>query len=86
MIFVDLETYIDLCLYIFPLFIFFVFAKKSTPNVNLQMKRDIELQKPVAHTSIQLGKRESNQKIKCMILQKAKGYPIKEKYQNSFSQ
>ena len=26
------------------------------------MKRDIELQKPIAHTSIRLGKRESNQK------------------------
>ena len=52
------------------------------------MKRDIELQKPVAHTSIWLGKRESNQKkkIKCMIVQKAKGYPIKEKYQKAFSQ
>ena len=50
------------------------------------MKRDIELQKSVAHTSIRLGKRESDQKIKCMILQKAKGYPIKEKYQKSFSQ
>ena len=50
------------------------------------MKRDIELQKPVTHTSIRLGKRESNQKLKCMIVQKAKGYPIKEKYQNAFSQ
>ena len=49
------------------------------------MKRDIELQKPFTHTSIRLGKRESDQKIKCMILQKAKGYPIKEKYQKSFS-
>ena len=49
------------------------------------MKRDIELQKPVAHTSIRLGKKESDQKIKCMILQKAKGYPIKDKYQKSFS-
>ena len=77
----DLETCIDLCLYIFPLFIF-VFAKKNSPNVNFQIKRDIELQKLVAHTSIRLGKRESNQKIKCMILQKAKGYPIKEKYQS----
>ena len=28
------------------------------------MKRDIELQKPVAHTSIRLGKRENDQKIK----------------------
>ena len=50
------------------------------------MKRDIELQNPVTHTSIRLEKRESDQKIKCMILQKAKGYPIKEKYQKSFSQ
>ena len=48
------------------------------------MKRDIELQKSVAYTSIRLGKRESDQKIKCMIFQKAKGYPIKEKYQKSF--
>ena len=82
--YVDLETYIDLCLYIFPLFIF-VFVKKSSPNVNLQMKRDIELQKPIAHTSIRLGKRESDQKLKCMIVQKAKGYPIKGKYQKAFS-
>ena len=59
----DLETCIDLCLYIFSLFIF-VFAKKSSPNVNCQMKRDIELQKPVAHTSIRLGKRESDEKLK----------------------
>ena len=50
------------------------------------MKRDIELQKPVAHTSIRLEKRESDQKIKCMIVQKAKGYTIKEKYQKAFSQ
>ena len=28
------------------------------------MKRDIELQKPVAHTSIRLGKRERDQNIK----------------------
>ena len=50
------------------------------------MKRDIELQKPVAHTSIRLGKRESNQKLKWMIIQKAKGCLIKVKYQISFSQ
>ena len=86
MVFIDLEICIDLCLYIFPLFIFFVFAKKSSPNINLQMKRDIELQKPVAHTNIRLGKRESYQKLKCMIVQKAKGYPIKGKYQKAFSQ
>ena len=85
MVFIDLETCIDLCLYIFLLFIF-VFAKKSSPNVNLQMKRDIELWKPVAHTSIRLGKRESDQKLKCMIVQKAKGYPINGKYQKTFSQ
>ena len=28
------------------------------------MKRDIELQKPIAHTSIRLEKRESDQKFK----------------------
>ena len=50
------------------------------------MKRDIELQKPIAHTNIQLGKRKSDQKLKCMIVQKAKGYPIKGKYQKAFSQ
>ena len=47
-----------------PTLYFFVFAKKSSPNVNFQMKRDIELQKPITHTSIRLGKRESNQKNK----------------------
>ena len=50
------------------------------------MKRDVELQKSVAHTSIWPGKRESNQKLKCMIVQKAKGYPIKGKYQKVLSQ
>ena len=50
------------------------------------MKKDIELQKPVAHTSIRLGKRESDQKLKWMIIQKAKGYLIKVKYQISLSQ
>ena len=83
--YVDLETCIDLCLYIFPLFIF-VFAKKSSSNVNLQMKRDIELQKPVAYTSIWLGKRESDQKFMWMFIQNAKGYLIKVKYQISLSQ
>ena len=81
----DLETCIDLCLYIFPLFIY-VFAKNSSPNVNLQMKRDIELQKPVAHTSIWLGKRESDQKWKWKFIQKAKGYLFKVKYLSSLSQ
>ena len=50
------------------------------------MKRDIELQKPVAHTSIQLGKRESDQKLKWMFIQKPKGYLIIVKYQISLSQ
>ena len=50
------------------------------------MKRDIELQKPVAHTSIRLGKRESDQKLKWMFIQKAKAYLIKVKYQISLSQ
>ena len=51
------------------------------------MERDIELQKPVPHTSIRLEKKESGQnKLKYMIVQKAKGYPIKEKYQKAFSQ
>ena len=81
----DLETCIDLCLYIFTLLIF-VFAKKSSPNVNLQMKRDIDLQKPVAHTSIWLGKRESDQKLKWKFIQKAKGYLFKVKYLSSISQ
>ena len=81
----DFETCIDLCLYIFPLFIF-VFAKKSSPNVNLQMKRDFELQKLVAYTSIRLGKRESDQKLKWKFIQKAKSYLIKVKYQISLSQ
>ena len=37
------------------------------------MKRDIELQKSVAHTSISLGKRESNFYIEMQGAQKAKG-------------
>ena len=56
-----------------PTLYFIVFAKKSSPNVNLQMKRDIELQKPVAHTNIWLGKRKSDQKLKVYDAQKAKG-------------
>ena len=50
------------------------------------MKRDIELQKPVAHTSIWLGKRESDQKLKWKFIQKAKGLFIKVEYQISLSQ
>ena len=40
-----------------PTFYFLFLLKRA-----LQMKRDIELQKPVAHISIGLGKRESDQK------------------------
>ena len=83
--YIDLKTCTDLYLYIFPFFIF-VFARKSSPNVNLQMKRDIELQKPIAHSSIWLGKRVSDLKFKWMFIQKAKGYLIKVKYQISLSQ
>ena len=50
------------------------------------MKRDIELQKSVAHSSIRLGKRVSNQKLKWMFIQKAKGLFIKVNYQISLSQ
>ena len=50
------------------------------------MKRNIELQKPVAHSSIRLGKRVSDFILKKMFIQKAKGLFIKEKYQISLSQ
>ena len=66
--------------------LYFWLAKKSSPNVNLQMKRDIELQKPVAHSSIWLGKRVSDLILKWMFIQKAKGLFIKVKYQISLSQ
>ena len=35
-----------------PTHLFYCFCLKELSNVNLKMKRDIELQKPVAHTSI----------------------------------
>ena len=66
--------------------IYFCFAKKSSPNVNLQMKRDIELQKPVAHSSIWLGKRVSDLILKWMFIQKAKGLFFKVKSHISLSQ
>ena len=50
------------------------------------MKRDIELQKPVAHFSIWLGKRVSDFILKKMFIQKAKGLFIKVKCQISLSQ
>ena len=43
-----------------PTHLFYCFCLRSSPNVNLQMKRDIELQKSVVHTNIWLGKRESD--------------------------
>ena len=55
-----------------PNHLFYCFCLKSSPNVNLQMKRDIELQKLVAHTSIWLGKRESDLKIKSTMPKKPK--------------
>ena len=55
-----------------PTHLFYCFCLKSPPNVNLQMKRDIELQKPIAYTSIWLGKRESNLKKKSMMPKKPK--------------
>ena len=45
-----------------PTHLFYCFCLKSSPNVNLQMKRDTELQKPIAYASIWLGKRESDVK------------------------
>ena len=36
----------------------FIYCLKELSNVNLKKKRDVELQKPIAHTSIWLGKRE----------------------------
>ena len=50
---------------------YFCFAKKSSPNVNLQMKKDVELQKPVAHSSIWLGKRVSDLILKWMFYSKS---------------
>ena len=50
------------------------------------MKRDIELQKPVAHSSIRLEKMVSDLKLKWIFIQKAKGYLIKVKYLISLSQ
>ena len=44
------------------------------------MKRDNELQKPVAYTSIWLGKRENDFYIKMYGTKKAKGYLSMLKY------
>ena len=47
------------------------------------MKRDIELQKSVAHTSIWLGKRKSDQKLKnCMMPKKSKANSSKWNIKN----
>ena len=45
-----------------PTLLFYCFCLKNSTNVNLQMKRDNELQKLVAHTSIWLRIRESDVK------------------------
>ena len=50
------------------------------------MKRDIELQKSVAHSSIWLGKRVSDLILKWIFIQKAKSLFIKVKYQILLSQ
>ena len=47
-------------IYFSTILFYYYFFLKSLTNVNLQMKKDNELQKPVAHTSILLGKRESD--------------------------
>ena len=55
-----------------PTHLFYCFCLKELSNVNLKMKRDNKLQKPVAHTRIWLGKRESDLKIKSMMSKKPK--------------
>ena len=56
----------------FPTLLFyFIFCLMSSPNVNLQMKKDIELQKLVAHTR----KKRKRSKIRCMLPKKPKAYP-----------
>ena len=45
-----------------PTHLFYCFCLKDLSNVNIKMKRDIMLQKLVAHTSIWLGKRENDLK------------------------
>ena len=50
------------------------------------MKRDIELQKPVTHSSIRLGKRVSDLILKWMFIQKVKGLFFKVKCHISLSQ
>ena len=46
------------------------------------MKRDIELQKPVAHTSIRLGKNESDQKIKVNVYSKSQRLSLQSEISN----
>ena len=55
-----------------PTHLFYCFCLKELSNVNLKMKRDNELQKPIPHTSIWLRKRESDLKIKSMMPKKPK--------------
>ena len=55
--FVDLETCIDLCLYIFLLFYFLL---KEFNQCKSQNEKRYWVAKAIAHTSIRLGKKESN--------------------------
>ena len=72
----------------FSTLLFYCFCLKSSTNVNLQMKRDNELQKPVAHTSIWLGKRESDLKLNvwCPKSQRLALQLRYQKFQASISQ
>ena len=66
-----------------PTHLFYCFCLKELLNVNLKMKRDNKLQKPVAHTNIWQGKRESDLKIKSMMPKKPKACSSIEMSKNS---
>ena len=68
--------------------LFYCFCLKELLNVNLKMKRDIELQKPIAHTNIWLGKKESDlkQKVGCPKSQRLAHHLKCQKFQASISQ
>ena len=62
---VGFDTYVDLCLYIFPHFLSFLLkelTKCKSPN-----EKRYWVAKAVTHTSIWLGKRESDLYWKCMM-------------------
>ena len=71
-----------------PTHLFYCFCLKSSPNLKLQMKRDIELQKPIARTSIWLGKREHDVKwnVWCLKSQRLAHQLKYQKFQASISQ